>query len=127
MPSWLLKEYADFLAGPISDLLCCFFDVQNLPSSWNYADVMPLPKKKHVTIITKHIRPISLTPVISEVAEEFIVRNHVGPAVLDIINSNQFGAIPKSSTIRQALISMVHDWAKATDRNGSAVRIIVLD
>ena len=72
---------------------------------------MPSPKEKHVTIITKHIRPISLTPVISIIAEEFIVQKHVGPAVLDIIDPNQFGAIPKSSTT-QALISMVHDRRK---------------
>ena len=50
----------------------------------------------------------------------------MGPAVLDIIDPNQFGAIPNSSTT-QALISMVHDWAKATDGNGSAVRIVLLD
>ena len=68
--------------------------------SLKYADVTPLPKEKPVTIITKHIRPtcISLTPVIFKVAEELIVQNHVGPAVLDIIDPNQFGAIPKSST-----------------------------
>ena len=54
------------------------------------------------------------------------MRNQVGPAVLDIIDPNQFGAIPKSSTT-QALISMVHDWAKAADGYGSAVRIVLLD
>ena len=50
----------------------------------------------------------------------------MGPAVLDIIDPNQFGAIPKSSTT-QVLISMVHDWAKATDGNGSAVKIVLLE
>ena len=50
----------------------------------------------------------------------------MGPAALDIIDPNQFGAIPKSSTT-QALISMVHDSAKATDGNSSAVRIVLLD
>ena len=98
LPSWLLKEYADFLAGPICDLLCCSFDEHRLPSSWKYADATPLPKEKPVIIIIKHIRPICLTPVISKVAEKFTVRNHVGPAVLGIIDPSQFGAIPKSST-----------------------------
>ena len=35
--------------------------------------VSPLPKKKPVTILEKDLRPISLIPCISKVAEEFIV------------------------------------------------------
>ena len=55
-------------------------------------------KKKPVTIIAKHIRPISLTPSLSKFAEDFVVRYYVGPAILEIIDPNQFGAIPKSSS-----------------------------
>ena len=54
-----------------------------------------------------------------EVAEDFVVL-YVGPAILKVIDPNQFGAIPKLSTA-QALISMVHEWAKATDGTGAAV------
>ena len=79
-----------------------------------------------MTTITKHIRPISLTPALSKLAEDFVVSKHVGPAVLELIDSNQFGAIPKSSTLH-ALISMVHTWAQATDGTGSAVRVVLLD
>ena len=60
-----------------------------------------------MTIITKHIRPVSLTPALSELAEEFVVSKYIGPVVLELIDPNQFGAIPKSSTLH-ALISMVH-------------------
>ena len=83
-------------------------------------------KVKPVTIIAKHIRPISLTPALSKLAEDFVVRKHVGPAVLEVMDPNQFGAIPKSSTLN-ALISMVHTWAQATDGTGSAVRVVLLD
>ena len=38
----------------------------------------------------------------------------VGPAVLEVIDADQFGAVPKSSTL-QALISMIHQLAQATD------------
>lgn len=51
---------------------------------------------------------------------------YIGPAVLKIIDPNQFGAIPNSSTI-QALISMIHEWAQATDGTSAAVRIVLLD
>ena len=37
-----------------------------------------------------------------------------------------YGAIPKSSTT-QALIDMVHNWAKGTDENGATARVILFD
>ena len=62
----------------------------------------------------------------SKLAEDFVVRNYVDPAILEITDPNQFGAVPKSSTT-QALISMMHTWASATDGTGAAVRIVLLD
>ena len=44
----------------------------------------------------KDLRPISLTPIMSKIAEEFVVEEHVKPAILAKIKKNQFGAIPKS-------------------------------
>ena len=61
-----------------------------------------------------------------KLAEDFIVKNNVGRAVLEIIDPNEFGAIPKSSTT-QALISMIHAWKSDTDGTGAAVRNILLD
>ena len=57
-------------------------------------------------------------------AEDYIVTNYIAPAVLEIIDRSQYGAIPKSSTT-QAQISMVHRWSKATDGSSAAVRIIL--
>ena len=54
------------------------------------------------------------------------MRRYVGPAVLEIVDPNQLGTIPKSSTA-QALISMIHKWSMATDSTGTAVRIVLLD
>ena len=126
VPNWLFKEYAEILANPVCNLLNSSFEEQALPASWKYANITPLSKTKPVSIIAKHIRPISLTSALSKLAEDFIVKNYVGPAVLEIIDPNQFGAIPKSSTT-QALISMMHAWTSATDGTGAAVRIILLD
>lgn len=55
-----------------------------------------------------------------------IVLSNLLPAVLQIVDSRQYGAIPKSSTT-QALICMVHNLAKATDGNGALVRVILFD
>ena len=54
------------------------------------------------------------------------MENYVKPAVLKKIDSNQYWAIPNSSTTI-ALLSMLQSWNKATDGNGAAVRVLLLD
>ena len=125
-PSWLLKEYCDLVAYPITEILNASYAEQRLPTIWKMADVTPLPKKKPVVDIQKELRPISLTPCISKVAEEFVVDGFVKPAVMNIFEDNQYRAIPNSSTT-MALISMLHSWSLGTDGNGATVRTLLLD
>ena len=122
----MFREYADLIAQPVTFILNCSFAEQQLPPSWKLADVVPIPKQKPVEVINKHLRPISLTPIISKLAEDFVVSAFIGPAVLKIIDPDQFGALPKSSTAL-ALTSMLHHWTRATDGTGSAVRVVLFD
>ena len=126
IPDWILREFAKVLAYPISIILNASFKEQQLPRLWKLADVTPLPKTKPVKEINKDLRPISLTPSISKVAEDFVVTEHVKPAVLRSLDPSQFGAIPKSSTTF-ALLEMLHEWSKGTDGNGSTIRILLFD
>ena len=79
-----------------------------LPPSWKEADVVPVPKQRHVRDINKHLRPISLTPILLKIAEEYVVHTNVKPAVLSKIDPQQFGTVPKSSTAHAFKISMIH-------------------
>ena len=85
-----------------------------------------MPKQRPIKDVNKHLRPISLTPIISKIAEEHIVETYIKPAVLDILDPQQFGAIPKSSST-QALISLLHKMYVSTDGNGAANRVVLLD
>ena len=124
--NWLLKEYSDILAFPITQILNASYREQRLPTIWKMADVSSLPKKKPVLDLKKDLRPISLTPCVSKLEEEFMVEYVVKPAVLDVIRGNQYGAIPKSSTT-MALISMLHAWFLGMDGNGTTVRTMLFD
>ena len=126
IPNWFLREYADLIAFPVCKILHASFKEQRLPLSWKLADVTPLPKKKPVQILKKDLRPISLTPCISKVAEEFVVRDYIMPAVLDNLDMNQYGAVPRSSTTF-ALLDMLHVWSEGTDGNGATIRTILFD
>ena len=126
IPGWVLKENADLLAEPIADILNSSYREGRLPSSWKEADFVPVPKQRPVQDINKHLRPISLTPILSKIAEEYVVDTYVKPAVLSKIDPQQFGTVPKSSTTH-ALISMIHSWAKSTDGNESTTRVVLFD
>ena len=77
VPSWLLKENADLLTPTITDILNSSFAECRLPPSWKSADIVPIPKQKPIRDVNKHLRPISLTPVLSKVAEKFVVEEHL--------------------------------------------------
>ena len=126
IPNWLLKEYAELLAFPVSKIINSSFKEQRLPKIWKFADVSPLPKLKPVEDLKKHLRPISLTPCLSKVAEECVVVDYVKSTVLNVLDPSQYGAVPKSSTT-QALIHMLHHWTKGCDGNGATVRVTLYD
>jgi hypothetical protein len=107
IPSWLLKENADLLAGSITAILNCSYRECTLPTVWKKADVVPIPKEKPIQDINRQLRPISLTPILSKLAEEFVVMIYVKPAVMELIDSKQFGTVPDSCTT-YALISMLY-------------------
>ena len=114
------------LIEPSSNILNCSYFEACLPPSWKEADVVPVPKQKPIKDVNKHLHPISLTPILSKVAEEFVVEMYVKPVLMRKIGDNQFRSVPRSSTM-QALISMLHTWLKYTDGNGTTVRVILFD
>ena len=120
--AWVLKENADLLAVPIADILNSSYRESRLPPVWKEADVVPVPKQRPVQDINKHIRPISLTPILSKIVEEYVVDTYVKPAVLSKIDPQQFGTVPKSNTTH-ASISMSH----STDGNGSTSRVLLFE
>ena len=126
IPNWILKEYAELLASPISNMLNASFDEQKLPRAWKRANITPIPKEKPVRDVNRHLRPVSLTPSLSKLAEEFVVEKFFAPAILGIVDPAQFGGIPRSSPTL-ALIDMLHNWTKATDGNGGSIRVVLFD
>ena len=87
---------------------------------------MAIPKQKPIQDVNIHLRPISLTPVLSKLAEDFVVDIYLKPAVMEKIDKRQLGTVAKSCTTH-AHISMLHAWTKNTDRNGSTTRVASFD
>ena len=80
IPSWVLKENTNLLAAPISNILNSSFKDARVPQSWKYANIIPIPKEKPVREVNRHLRPISLTPIVSKLAKDYVVSIFVKPA-----------------------------------------------
>ena len=93
IPGWLLKENAELLASPVFDILNALFRESRLPLSWKEADIVPIPKQKPVYDVNKNLRPISLTPVLSKLSEDYVVEDFVKPAVLAKVDRRQLGTV----------------------------------
>ena len=76
--------------------------------------------------VNNHLRPISLTPVLSKLAEDFEVDRDVKPAVLAKVDPRQFGTFPGSGT-SEALVNMMYIGNSATDGNGATMRVVLFD
>ena len=74
IPGWLLKENADVPTSPVCKIPNSSYLENRLPSAWKLADIILIPKQKHVRTINKDLKPISLTPIVSKLAEEVVVR-----------------------------------------------------
>ena len=77
IPAWLLKENADLLSDTISDIINSSFAERRLPPSWKSADTVPIPKQKPIKDVNKYLLPISLTSILSKVAEGFFVAEYL--------------------------------------------------
>ena len=128
LPNWIIKEYSDILAAPITVIMNSSFVECHVPRLWKIADVPPIPKSRNIYDYNKDLRPISLTltATLSKVAESLAIDQELKPAVISSIDSAQYGFIPGSSTTH-ALISMFHTWLGATDSTGATVRTALLD
>jgi len=126
VPAWLLKENTDSFAPVVTHILNCSYLEARLSQSWKFANVAPILKQTPVYDVNKQLRPISLTPVLSKLAEDFVVDRYVKPAVLAKVDPRQFGTVPGSSTT-EALVSMTYAWYSATDGKGTSVRVILFD
>ena len=126
IPNRIPKENADLLATAVTDIINTSYKESRLPSSWKFANIIPILKAKPVRNVNKELRPISLTSIVSKIAEDYVVDSFVKPAVLKQLDPNQYGTVPRSSTT-QALISMLHFLNALTDGNGATSRVVLFD
>ena len=87
--------------------------------------ICPILKVNPPMQLEKHIRPISLMPVLTKVMDLFTCK-WIMECVSEDIDSHQYGSVKGSSTIH-ALVELVQLWQQALDEPGKVLRVLLLD
>ncbi len=122
--SWLLRDLAHIIAGPINAIHNSSIREEYVPDLWRMANVCPLLKTTKVSDIKKDTRPISLTPVLSKLLEYHPVQ-YIRQACPNI-DSSQYGSVRKSSTTH-ALLRILLPVYKAVDDSSNFARLLLVD
>ena len=124
IPNRIWKEFAPELAGPVTKIFNASFSSGLFPKLWKDSYVSPVPKTTPVTC-DDDLRPISLTPCISKVQEDFAVKWLIED-VQSEIDPQQFGSLKGSSTT-YCLLDMFENWLSSLDQPSQYLRICFLD
>ena len=98
-----------------------------------------MEKDQHIEELNRDLRPTSLTPTLSKIVEEYVVKEHLKSAVLNYYHTIiiRFELLSLDPTNMAAflfhllhmytLIYLIHHWLETTDVMGSKVRVILMD
>jgi hypothetical protein len=124
LPCWVFKRCSYELAGIVAALLNRSFQTGSVPLEWLTAVITPVPKKPSPASLADY-RPISVTPILSRLAEKIIVQQWLRPAIPRDWLLDQFGFRPSGSTT-SALAYFMHSATLMLEKN-SYVRCLLLD
>jgi hypothetical protein len=97
IPAWVFRMCSYELAGIIAFIINYSFRSGTIPSNWLTAFVTPVPKVSKPLSLSE-FRPISVTPILSRIAEKLLVAHWIKPAFTDIDIRDQFAFKPTGST-----------------------------
>ena len=120
----ILKELAQPLSSPVSDLFNFSLASGKVPASWKHANVTPIFKKDNPSDVVNY-RPISLLNTIGKVLEKIIHKNVYNFShEHHVVTTLESGFFPGDSTVNQ-LADVYNTFCKALD-DGKEVRAISL-
>lgn len=124
IPQWFYMHCSYEIAHVVSHILTLSFTQGVVPEQWRTAIVSPVPKVSKPNAIADY-RPISVTPLLSRLAERLVVSNWLLPSVPPELIDDQFGFRPTGST-ECALTYLTHHVASMLE-TATYVRCLMVD
>ena len=95
IPSFILKKCSAVIAPSLAALFNLSLQQGKVPSEWKMENVVPIPKKDNLQVVTNY-RPVSLLSIVSKVLEHLIF-THVSNFVKTSLYDLQHGFRPNRS------------------------------
>ena len=128
IPYWVYKECAVELSPIITHIINTSTKLGVVPGAWKKAYVTPVPKVRNASEYTSFadLRLISVTPILSRVTENIVVRKYLWPLMDNELMRDQFAFRPTGSTTA-ALIELMPLLYSMFDQGNDYVRCILID
>jgi hypothetical protein len=124
IPAPILKEFSIELSKPVARVFNVSLSEGDTPTTWKKSEIIPIIKIQPVSE-EGDLRPISLTPCLSKVLEDFVV-NWIISDLGHKIDPQQFGCLKGTSTT-YCLLDILHNWLNHLDNPGKYIRVCFLD
>jgi len=124
LPAWVFRSCSYELAGIVSHIFNSTFSTGTIPSSWLTAIVTPVPKVSKPVAFADY-RPISVTPILSRLAEKIVVHRWLRPALAPSLFLDQYAFKPTGSCTA-ALAHFTHHASLMLEKN-RYVRCLAID
>ena len=124
IPPRIIKEFPYELTEPVTKIFNTSISTGEVPILWKCYNIIPIAKVKK-SLCESDTRPISVTPILSKVLEDFVVAWMIED-VGQHIDSRQFGSLKESSTT-YCLLNLIHNWLSELDNPGCYLRACFLD
>lgn len=124
IPVWLFRSCSFEIAEIVAHIFNISIRSGTVPSNWRTATVTPISKCPN-PISLSDFRPISVTPILSRIAERLIVNRWLRPSIPQESIEDQYAFKPTGSTTC-ALIHLVH-YISLMLENNSYVRCLTID
>lgn len=124
IPQWFYAKCSYEIAHVVLHILNLSFKQGVVPAQWRTAIVTPVPKIPKPSSIVDY-RPISVTPLLSRLAEKLVVTKWLLPSIPPELIDDQFGFRPTGST-ECALTFLIHQVASMLE-TAKYVRCLMID
>jgi hypothetical protein len=124
VPAWFFRHCSVELADLVASLFNQSLLTGCVPVSWLRAIVSPVPKINKPSVLTD-FRPISVTPILSRLLENIVVKKYLQPCLSSDLIRDQYAYKPTGST-SCALVDMMHFVTKQLE-SCKYVRCLMVD
>lgn len=124
IPAWLFKSCSCELAEVVAHIMNNSLLFGHVPTSWRTSIVTPIPKVSNPNSLTD-FRPISVTPILSRVAEKLFVQKWIKPVLPVEALSDQY-AYKQTGSTNCALIKCF-DYVTSSLEQNDYVRCLLVD